>query len=434
MICAPLVLASPALAQGVPGGLFGGTRPDAGGRNTLSLQLSMSEALDSDVSPEFRAVVPGNDLKVGRHSSLLTGSIDYVRERQRVRLSGSASTFVRYSHRLASLAPGAQDAQLGARVRLPRRGTIEITQAVAYSPSYLYELFPVDAAQAAADVAPANPEFRIIEAESYLYRTRMTLTYGSERGTRFTSTANYGLADFRKARTPRPDLTTYGIETRVAHAFSRTSGVSVGYEYRTGEFDGAPRSKGHELPLGLSYSPALSPTRRLAISLEVTPTMIDVPAAPEEDATETAPANGERRRFPVQGNVSLTYPFGLRWRATAGVRRSVEHLALLGEPVVSDGAHVRVAGLLGRRVDVSVSGRSARAESAGGRAGRRLDSHTGEARVRFALTRSFALYAEYLYYYYDLGDLAGRAPGLPGTYEQQGVRVGFTLFATPIGR
>ena len=50
------------------------------------------------------------------------------------------------------------------------------------------------------------------------------------------------------------------------------------------------------------------------------------------------------------------------------------------------------------------------------------------------MKRSFALYSEYLYYYYDLRGQAGLAPGLPSVFEQHGIRVGFTLFVEPLGR
>ena len=63
-----------------------------------------------------------------------------------------------------------------------------------------------------------------------------------------------------------------------------------------------------------------------------------------------------------------------------------------------------------------------------------LSTYTGEARIRYALTRTFALYSEYLYYYYDLGGQAHLAPGLPSVYKQHGIRVGFMVFGQPLGR
>ena len=90
--------------------------------------------------------------------------------------------------------------------------------------------------------------------------------------------------------------------------------------------------------------------------------------------------------------------------------------------------------MIGRRVDVSALAGSATGASPSSRNTRNFASYTGEARIRYALTRTFALYSEYLYYYYDLRGQARLAPGLPGVYEQHGIRVGFMVFGQPLGR
>jgi hypothetical protein len=70
--------------------------------------------------------------------------------------------------------------------------------------------------------------------------------------------------------------------------------------------------------------------------------------------------------------------------------------------------------------------------SAAGSRGNRLTTAQGEARLRFALTRSIALSGEYLYYRYDFG---GRllAPDLPRSLERHGVRVGLSMFTELLG-
>ena len=60
-----------------------------------------------------------------------------------------------------------------------------------------------------------------------------------------------------------------------------------------------------------------------------------------------------------------------------------------------------------------------------------FETRTGQARVRYALSRAVALYSEYLYFYYDLRGQASLAPDLPSAFEQHGVRVGVMLFQTP---
>ena len=60
----------------------------------------MSEGLDSEVPPEFRSLVPQDDLQSGGRSTMLAASADYARNRRRVQLFGTAST-------LLQICPGA---------------------------------------------------------------------------------------------------------------------------------------------------------------------------------------------------------------------------------------------------------------------------------------------------------------------------------------
>jgi len=57
-----------------------------------------------------------------------------------------------------------------------------------------------------------------------------------------------------------------------------------------------------------------------------------------------------------------------------------------------------------------------------------LDSYTADVRVRYALTRMWALYAEYLYYFYEFHSRTPLSATVPPGLERNGVRVGVTLW------
>jgi hypothetical protein len=61
-----------------------------------------------------------------------------------------------------------------------------------------------------------------------------------------------------------------------------------------------------------------------------------------------------------------------------------------------------------------------------------LTTYTGEATIRYAVTRSFALYSRYLYYYIDLASEALVTPRVAGRHDQHGIRVGFMFFGQPL--
>src|SRR5262249_38793894 len=146
-----LMVATPAFTQNVAaqkpsgGGMFGPTRSEAGGRDRLSVTLDLSETLENELPPEFRSRVAQGDLQSGGFSTMLTASTDYARNRQRVQLAGSALTAFKYYPELEELAAVSHSASLGANIRLPKRGSLQISQSAAYSPAYLYQLFPTAA-------------------------------------------------------------------------------------------------------------------------------------------------------------------------------------------------------------------------------------------------------------------------------------------------
>jgi len=433
------MVATPALSQGTAaprssGGLFGATRSDVGGRDRLNVLFDMSEALDSELPPELRLRVPLGDPQSGGFSTIVTASADYAHNRRHVQLAGTALTAFRYYQRLDEVAAVSHNAGLGATVRLPKQGSLQVSQTAAYSPSYLYQLFPTAALPAAEESIPANPDYRIDQIASYSYGTNMALAFGSPHGTRVTTTAEYRHANYQRETTARPDLTTYAAGAKLSRALARNAGLSVEYQYRTGEFGFGGPTKEHRLTIGAEYSPALSARRRATFRFDVTPATFELPeSALNAFVTDAIPGAVEGRLYRLQGEASVDYPFRPNWRATGNFRRGVEYLAVLNEPVFSNGARAELSGLISRRVDLLAAAGYATAASAITRNTQDLETRTGQVRIRYALKRSFAIYSEYLYYYYDLRGQARLAPDLPSVFERHGIHVGFMIFET-LGR
>jgi hypothetical protein len=428
LACAGLI-AGPAAAQ-TRSGLFGATRSGGDAKDRLTFQMALSESLDSEVPVEFRSLQPGN-LSVGRYSNVFSGSADYLHSQGPIDLHASASSYARYNYALRQTVVGAQSGQLGATFRLPGRGSLEVGEDASYSPSYLYELFPGDVTQGPESPTPVNPDYRIDTLKSYSYRSRAALSYGRDVGTKVSATAEYRLADYR-GRTNRPDVNSYNAGATISHATSRNTSFSAGYFRHGGRYGSGAATTEHELRLGLRLSRALSVSRRVTVKLTVTPTLVDraSSAIPTDDEQ---PTPAESRRYLMQGDAGINYPFKLTWTVSAGYRRGVDYLAVLTEPVVSDAGTVGLVGVIGRRVLVSAAARygtSLRVRAVGRG---RLRTATGNAMLRVAVSRSVALFTEYVYYSYDRGARV-LTPDLPDAYEQHSVRVGVMLFAQPINR
>ncbi len=423
-----LTVATPALAQGVAGGLFGATRLDTVGDN-LKVQVTMAETVESDVPSELRPLLPVNDLQAGRHSTMLGGSGEYAWDRGRVQLFGTASGSLRYVHRLDRMAAGSQNLYAGANVRLPKRGNLEISQGAAYAPSYFYQLLSATVPLEPGETVSANPEYRIGQNKSYSYQTRMALGFGSPRETRLTTTAEYSLTDFRTQLLAPPNLATSGVGATLSRALSRTSAVSGGYGYSRGEIGmGMGTTTSHRATIGVEYTPPLSVTRRVSLGINVSTSRFEYPESFLTLLGSTATA---RPLYAWQGEASVNYPFLLKWRAVASYSRSLDNLPGLSGPMLTNGARLTLVGVIGRRVDVSASGVYASAESALVRGTKHFGTYAGDARIRWALSRTFAVYSEYFQYSYDFSERAPLAAGLPGMSAQRGVRVGFTFFGQP---
>jgi hypothetical protein len=366
---------------------------------------------------------------------MLIASADYARNRRRVQLAGTALTAFRYDQRLDQVAAVSHSAGLGASIRLPKQGSLQIDQMAAYSPSYLYQLFPTGALPASGESIPTDPNYRIDKTESYAYGSKMALAFGSARKTRVTATAEYSHDDFQRQAAARPNVTIYATAAKISRALSRNGGLSVEYQYRTGEFGFGGLTKEHRVAMGVEYSRALTVRRRAKFRFNLTPATLEIPkSALNAAAAGAVPSAVEGRLYLLEGDASVDYEFRRNWRATANYRRGVEYLAVLTEPVFSDGARLDLTGLIRRRVDVSAAAGYATGASALYRGAQNLDTYTGEVRIRYALKRSFALYSEYLYQYYDLHGQARLARDLPRVFEQHGIRVGFMLFVETLGR
>jgi hypothetical protein len=219
-------------------------------------------------------------------------------------------------------------------------------------------------------------------------------------------------------------------------------GLSAEYKYRTGEFGIGGLTKEHRLTLGAEYSRALTVSRRATFHLNISPATLELPesvldriAPPVSDtnaAAEQVATIVDRHVYRLQTDAAVEYPFRRNWRLSGNYRRGVEYLAVLTEPVFSNGAGLQLTGVITRRVDVSAAAAHASGESAINRNGQHLDTSNAEVRFRFALKRSVAFYSEYQYYYFDWHGQTGLVSSLSGIFEQHRIRVGLALFVEPL--
>ena len=435
-VCVTLVAARPALSQSTnprrpSGGLFGAARPDIGGNERFNVTFEAAEGYDSQLPLERQAAVVGGGLSSGGFSTLFGGSASFAQGGRRLQFVASASTAFKYYQELDRLDALSHGASLGLEVGLPSGGRFSIDEALAYSPAYLYQLFPQGEPPALGESIPLNPDYRIDQTDSYSSATRAALQFGSSRGTSFTTSAEYQVAAFQDETTALSGVDTRTVGASLSQAVSRRLSFSGGYNYRTGKVGFSGPSYEHEVPVSAEYSPALSASRRLNIRVTAAPAWLKIaPSALGIETSEPVPDYF----FRMQGSANVSYPFKLNWEAGVTYDRSVQYVMGTTEPLLSDSIRVGLTGLISRRIDVTAGGGYASADSAQVGSRQELNTYTAGVKIRYALKRSMAVYSEYLYYSYDQDGLLNLAPGLPRGLEQHGVRLGFALFVEPLGR
>jgi hypothetical protein len=420
-MCYVLATVAPVLTQGRTGGLYGATRSDVGGRDRLTVELFLSQAVSSGLPSEFRSFLPEQDVQAGHRSTLFAASTDFAHTQGRLQLSGTASTYFRYDWGADRIAAMNHHAEIRAGIRLPDKARLNLSQTATYSPPYLSELFPTAAPLTLGESMPVNASYR---TDSSSYRTSAALEVGSARGTQLAAIADYETTGFNGRPAAVYDLTSYSAGAKASHAFSRTLGVSAKYQYYVSEYAAGEDTKEHRTMLGVTYSVALSSTRRATLRAELSPSLIEFPV--ESGSTD--------RRSNLQGEVSVEYPFRPNWRALVRYRRAVDYAVGLTEPVLSNGIRVELNGAFGRRIDMRLVAGRALGNSAISLTYQNLNTSTAQARVRYALSRAWAMYSEYLFASYDLGQLVPLATGFPRLYNQHEIRVGVSLFARALGR
>lgn len=428
---------TPAFAQG-GGGLFGRTISNPNARQTFDMTVSSAGSYDLDPvpAPGVDENLLGGQLPPGL-SSVLDSAVNYAYRGPRLQIRTAGTSSQRYFRPLDNLMPAtfSNVSQSGA-VQLSAgtpRTRVFVAQTGVLSSSPLYSLFTAgqsaDAAAAGeAALAPAAPAaYALNDMKSSSYGTTVVVGRQIARRTSLSANVDRQHTDMLAAPPERNVLDMYSVGARMQQGLARSTTMTAGYLYRIGSLDqrgptGAIDTKlsEHAIEFGLDHRRRLSASRTLSLGLGLGGSAMDVPGVVTLNSTQQSYS-----RVWAQANVA--YDFARGWQAHAGYRQGVDYVVALSKPVAAKSVSASVTGQMTRRLDVSTSAGYSSGETAVTALGSAFDTYTGDARFRVAVARSFAVYVEYLYYFYDSRGTLPLVPGLPGQLERNTVRVGFML-------
>jgi hypothetical protein len=229
------------------------------------------------------------------------------------------------------------------------------------------------------------------------------------------------------------NVRVYGSETQYTRRVARNTQALVGYAYRSGNgytvtVDPTRMTMEHELQGGVDYRHPFSPTRYFMVRARLGVSMMVLPAG-------ALTAESSSRRFQrLTGDTAIDVALARSWHAGVSYRQGLEYLAGLAEPVSARGAAATVDGLLTRRADLFVSAAYSNGESALNLSRTTFDTYSASVRLRFALTRVWAVYAEGLSYVYAGRGVGALVAGIPPRLERRSVLGGFVLRLPVNGR
>ncbi len=428
LCCAPRAHAQVASSRGQVAGPAGQGPLDPDAPQRLDVNFGVAEGYDSDVLADLGTI--GQNQPLGTYYTEFQASGEYQWQGERVQAGASAASTMRYYHELSEFGNVSESAGAGFSAQLAPRTRLFVNGTAAYSPSYLYGLFPTLTQPVPGQAVPDAPGYSVNTQDSFAYGGSGSLTHGLNARSDLVLSTEVSFTNFLHETEFIRDYDNYGVGAAYLRRISRYSALKLSYLYRRGQFGYSLGTETAEngLQVGMELARPLSATRKMTFAFNVGATDVNIP--------EGGPNPQISGRFVrATSDASFTYDFRRSWQARAAYRRGVEYLAVLRDPVFTNGASAAIDGLLSRGVLFTAGAAySSGASALNFGSSSAYTTYTGNVRLSHALTRTLSLYGEYLYYYYDFRGTLQLQPGFPRTLERNAVRVGLTLWVPMTGR
>jgi len=438
----PLVVAIGVIALHVPAvaqvtippestrGLFG-SGPRAEAKTQLDLRASVIEGYDNDVTTALISTVDPGNLQGGGFSTMLDTGAMYA-WRGKTDVVANVNSVLRHYSEFGTTQSLGHRAGIGVSRTIGGTSLIA-NQSAAFSPTYFYNVLPVPGGGGTpfevGNSGVTAPNYTVSDFASYTYTTMLSLSHSLGPRSSVGATGQYFYTNRVQETENWSDVSNYNVGGRYSRNTTRNVAFSTELRYRSGEYGHRAEGNTTEVSLnfGVDYSRPMSATRRASMGVHVGISGADYPGG-------QIGLTGFQRRYRTIGDASLSYPISQDWLATGSIRRGLEYVSDLPTPVVSNGATGSISGLLTHRIDLNLLLGYASGESILSSQALVFDTYTSSVRIRYAVSRTFALFGEYFRYYYDFKNGVLLPPGMPPGLDRKGVRAGLSLWVPVVRR
>jgi len=402
-------------------GLFGGANTGSNRETTLSFNGSVSEVYDRDE-------VDDGEPQLGGLYTNFIGDLDYGRSGSRVRIAANGGANLRYYSRLSQFLAADYHAGAGVEARVAPQTTVLVTEALFHSPAALPGLFANPLPPELGE-PPPDSRFALTNDKVLSAVTVATVEHGFPVRSQLTARGSYRYTNYLAEDIPTSDWSTLDSGVAYRYRVTETRSLRTGYNYRRASYavPEAPGGQGpqpdeHNVFVGAAVDRAFSNEQRTMVTFDGGVSVFSAPNL--GDLLQT----GDRLRFVY--NAALAHQAGRSWLLLASANRGGQFNQGYGGPVFADELFASATGFVNPRTDITASLAHTEGESLLTIVGRRFTTTTAGARVRYALSRNWAIMAQYFYYSYDFTN----APGLPSAiavperFSRNSLRAGVSVF------
>jgi hypothetical protein len=400
-----------------PRPLSAGAAADLKSGQTLGLTANIVEAYDENLLADAGVFVSPPSFQKSGFYTLFSPQVDFQSRSDHLKVSLTAGSSVRYFNESRDLLVTNHYVGGGFDAQLSRQTGLLFNQSVTYAPSFLSGLFASLAPPSFGDVVQPAPNYAVDNAPRYVYATTGSITHSLTTRATLWLGGNYRYTHVVGNDPNYVDLGSYDAGGRFTYSVDRDVKLRIGYIYKEAQYSQLLRPTEHDFELGVDYSRPLSATRKATFAFGVGPRL----------AQGASVANPSTLTSGMAADASMTYQMTRDWSSRGSYTRGLAFIDGLQAPVVSDALTALVSGFLGRRTDVLLSAASSVGHLQQTGAATPISTYTGDARLRFALSRTLATYIEYLYYDYKFQQGIQLPAGVPAGLTRNGLRLGLTL-------
>lgn len=418
--------ASPVSAQGGVmrpyRGLFGGAAPEPGQTTSLDGTVTAGAGYDNNDAPPAY-VLP---LQQTGGYGIYDADLAYTHNGKDVQFTASGFTSGRY-YQDGGLLGATQSGSFALSAPMGRRVRVHFDETVSYTPSYVGGLFP-SVLTPLEPVSDAGSPLTDQHATISNTGAQMDIGLGRHTTVELLGTYEYGSLEETGGASV---LRSYSGGGRLRHGLSRYASLRVGYVYQQGNYGGSfsrPITI-HNIDIGVDYSRPLSLSRHTQLTIGTGSSLVSAPVTQTLGGTASQSANDTQLQYRFTADVGLTHQFARTWQARAAYNRGMEFIPGLSQPVFTDAVRMSTSGFLSRRVDLMADTGVSIGQSGVATTGSdQLHAYTATVRLRWALARSWAAYAEYNFYDQDLGQALDSQSTIPSIVQRNSVSAGLTMW------